>query len=164
MRLADNGIYQFMSWSETHVLPIIFSLIIGFLMWFIAGLYPDPDLDTIIRLIAPVLFSVLGLLFIVSGLLANWLTNSHIEGPDLKQNPSLSRCGVYRITRNPAPVGLACLLTGWAAWLVSLWALLLVVGFIFFMNRYQIIPQEKALKRVYGDDYKQYMMNVSRWL
>jgi len=59
---------------------------------------------------------------------------------------------MYRYTHNPMYVGFLLFLIGWGIFLSSLYALALILGFVLYMNRYQIKPEEKALESVFGSE------------
>jgi protein-S-isoprenylcysteine O-methyltransferase Ste14 len=61
-------------------------------------------------------------------------------------------------------VGLLLLLSGWGIFLANLFALLLVPVFVAWMNRFQIVPEERALSARFGDQYVAYQRSVRRWL
>jgi protein-S-isoprenylcysteine O-methyltransferase Ste14 len=77
---------------------------------------------------------------------------------------TLVTTGVYRLTRNPMYVALALLLCAWAAWLARPWALLGPAAFLLFIDRFQIVPEERALTAKFGDAYVRYRRSVRRWL
>jgi len=72
--------------------------------------------------------------------------------------------GIYKLSRNPMYVGLACCLVSWAIWLSYLLPWLGVVLFIAYMTRFQIIPEERVLRQKFGDEYQNYCLKVRRWL
>ena len=80
------------------------------------------------------------------------------------QASALVTTGVYKISRNPMYVGFAFVLAGWGVWLTSLWALLCVLGFICYLTWFQIIPEERALLKIFGQGYSDYKSRVKRWL
>ena len=41
--------------------------------------------------------------------------------------------------------------------------LLLVLAFCWYLTRFQIIPEEKALLATFGQEFAQYMARVGRW-
>ncbi|MDG6234764.1 methyltransferase family protein [Glaesserella parasuis] len=77
---------------------------------------------------------------------------------------ALTTQGIYRFSRNPMYLGLASLLSAWAFWLGNTFALLVVWGFIAYITRFQIEPEELILEQKFGESYRQYKQNVARWL
>lgn len=72
--------------------------------------------------------------------------------------------GVYRVTRNPMYLGMLAVLLGWAAWLAAPWALLGPAAFVAFIGRFQITPEERVLRRLFGAEYDAYTRRVRRWI
>lgn len=72
--------------------------------------------------------------------------------------------GLYRYSRNPMYLGILLLLTAYAlhepSWLAPLW----LVGFVLYMNRFQIQPEERALRSLFGAEYTRYMARTRRWI
>jgi protein-S-isoprenylcysteine O-methyltransferase Ste14 len=77
---------------------------------------------------------------------------------------SLVLAGVYRWTRNPMYLGFLVALIGVALWLASPAALLVLPLFVRYMNRFQIVPEERALAARFGASFEQYRRSVRRWL
>ena len=48
--------------------------------------------------------------------------------------------------------------------LASLFALFGVLGFVLYMNRFQIRPEERALITLFGSEYQVYQTQVRSWL
>ena len=74
------------------------------------------------------------------------------------------RHGPFRVTRNPMYLGMAVMLAGWAFALGSAWAAMGVPVFVAWMNRFQIAPEERALRARFGADFEAYAAEVRRWL
>jgi protein-S-isoprenylcysteine O-methyltransferase Ste14 len=72
--------------------------------------------------------------------------------------------GIYRLTRNPMYLGFLVVLLGWAVYLANIIAFLLLPAFVFYMNRFQIAPEEKALFERFGESFVAYQTRVRRWL
>lgn len=72
--------------------------------------------------------------------------------------------GTYRMSRNPMYVGMALLLGAVAAWSFLLPHLFVIAVFLIWMTRFQIIPEERALERRFGEQYLEYKRRVRRWL
>ena len=72
--------------------------------------------------------------------------------------------GVYRWSRNPMYLGMALALLGVAGWGSTLAGYLLVLTFCWYVTRFQIIPEEKALLAAFGQEFAHYMARVRRWV
>ncbi len=77
---------------------------------------------------------------------------------------SLVASGIYRVTRNPMYLGALIVLFAWAAFLANALALILVPTFVLYLNRFQIIPEEKALTTRFGPEFAAYCTKVRRWI
>jgi len=77
---------------------------------------------------------------------------------------SLVTSGVYQFSRNPMYVGLIFLLLAWAAWLGSVFSLVIIIIFQQYMTRFQIMPEERALAKKFTGKYYDYCEQVHRWL
>ena len=72
--------------------------------------------------------------------------------------------GVFRVSRNPMYLGLVLLLIGWAIWLGSASPWLIPPLFVIVLTVVQIIPEEQALSRRFGEQYLSYRRSVARWI
>jgi protein-S-isoprenylcysteine O-methyltransferase Ste14 len=77
---------------------------------------------------------------------------------------ALITSGVFGRSRNPIYVGMLLLLLAWALHIGNLLAFLFLPGFVLYMNRFQIIPEEKFLLSRFGDAFSAYQSRVRRWL
>lgn len=72
--------------------------------------------------------------------------------------------GIYRISRNPMYLGLLCALLAVAIYLGTLTVVLVAPAFVWYMTEFQIKPEEKSLRQVFGKDYETYLGEVRRWI
>ena len=72
--------------------------------------------------------------------------------------------GLYTITRNPMYLGMAIMLTGAALILRSLSPLIMPLIFCLVVTLVQILPEEKALEELFGEEYRNYKHRVARWI
>jgi protein-S-isoprenylcysteine O-methyltransferase Ste14 len=77
---------------------------------------------------------------------------------------ALVQDGVYRWTRNPMYVGLALGLAGVAVGLSNLGAMVLLPAFVAWIDRFQIVPEERALLAKFAAAFTDYSARVRRWL
>ncbi|MGX2987324.1 methyltransferase family protein [Ursidibacter sp. B-7004-1] len=107
---------------------------------------------------------IFGVVVDLCALWAFWKNKTTINPLDPNKTSALTREGIYRFTRNPMYLGLVCLLLAWAFWLGNAFALLVVWGFIVYITRFQIKPEERILAQKFGEIYQEYCQKVPRWL
>ncbi|MGE6239514.1 methyltransferase family protein, partial [Aeromonas media] len=81
----------------------------------------------------------------------------------LQQSRVLVTRGVYRISRNPMYLGLLCWLLALACYLGGPWVWLGPLLLLGWLTRFQILPEERALRARFGISYVQYCRRVRRW-
>ena len=72
--------------------------------------------------------------------------------------------GPYRVTRNPAYLGMALTYAGIAIVSNSLWALVPLPAAIAIIDRGVIAREERYLTRKFGTPYEDYKRRVRRWI
>ena len=72
--------------------------------------------------------------------------------------------GIYRYTRNPMYLGLLFILLSIGLYLKNYVSFSIILFFIFFITKNQIIPEEEVLESIFGDEYKKYKKKVRRWI
>lgn len=142
--------------------PLVVVLFFALIMALIAH-YSVIDFSAFILYLTVSLVTI-GCVFCIAGLVSFRLANTTVNPSKPEQATNLVTSGVYRFSRNPMYVGFVFILLGWGIWLSSLWALLCVAGFIAYLTLFQIIPEERALTKLFGEDYTQYKNKVKRWL
>lgn len=81
-----------------------------------------------------------------------------------KPTPELIAVGIYRWTRNPMYLGMACLQVAAGVWKSSAWVLLALVFSMLGVYFLAIRHEEIYLERKFGDAYRNYKAAVPRWL
>ena len=77
---------------------------------------------------------------------------------------SLVTMGIYQYTRNLMYFGLLLILFSIAIYLQNLASIFVLPIYIWFISKYQIIPEEEALHKLFGQDYINYQDRVRRWI
>jgi protein-S-isoprenylcysteine O-methyltransferase Ste14 len=149
---------------EHRIPPPIVVIIFGAGMWLASCYTPLWLPDTVFRLALTALITVVGLAFGGGGLRAFVKAKTTIDPVHVDAASALVTDGVFRISRNPMYVGFALLLTAWAVYLAAPWTLLGVATFVLFIRRFQILPEERAMKEKFGLSYEEYRRRVRRWL
>jgi protein-S-isoprenylcysteine O-methyltransferase Ste14 len=149
---------------ELKVPPPVVALIVAAAMWMNSVSGPRLDLPFEVRLGVGMTIAAVGVVLDLLGFLAFRKARTTINPLKPTNTSALVTSGIYGLSRNPMYVGLVCFLLGWAAFLAALWPLAGPLLFIFYLNRFQIEPEERILARLFGDDFTAYRARVRRWL
>lgn len=76
---------------------------------------------------------------------------------------SLVTNGLYRFSRNPMYLAMLLVLLAVGLQLGNAFNILIAAGFVGYMNRFQIIPEEHVLLAKFGKNYKEYLSKTRRW-
>lgn len=153
-----------MSALELKIPPPLVALLTILAMWGLAQFPPYWELSSPYHIILSILIAILGVACAVAGFAVFRRAKTTINPTRPGKATTLVTTGIYRITRNPMYVGLLCILIAWACYLQSAWALLGSVVFVLWIHYFQILPEERILTRLFGQDYTNYLCRVRRWL
>ena len=149
---------------DLKIPPAAVALVFAISMWAAAGHLPWGRFHFPGRHVLAALLLLAGM---IAPLLGAWRfrkASTTVDPMHPDRTASLVTKGIYGRTRNPMYLGFLLLLLAWGLRLGSLPALLLITGFVLYMNRFQILPEERALERKFGDRFRAYKSRVRRWI
>jgi protein-S-isoprenylcysteine O-methyltransferase Ste14 len=149
---------------ELKVPPPVVAALVALLMWGLSFITAILEVSSRHRVSAAIAIALAGGAISIAGIVSFRRARTTTNPMKPESASSLVSAGVYRITRNPMYLGLLFVLVAWATFLAAPWALLGPLVFFFYMGRFQIAPEERALSRVFGDEYEAYKAKVRRWL
>ncbi len=149
---------------ENKVPPPIVAVICAAAMWGLSFIGSAIEINVVVRVVVIILLLASGVFFGVSSTRTFNKAATTINPSKPETASSLVSSGIYQISRNPMYVGLALYLAAWAVYLSSVWPFIGVVGFILYTNRFQIVPEERALLGIFGSEFESYKSKVRRWL
>ena len=149
---------------ELRVPPPLVALLCAAGMWFIAHYTFPYFLSPAMRWSLVTIYAVLGVAFSLGGVLAFRHSKTTIHPLHPEKASALVTYGIYRLSRNPMYCGMAALLLAWTAFLQSPLSLLGVVVFVLYITQFQIKAEERALEKLFGDEFRRYRTLVRRWL
>jgi len=149
---------------ENKIPPLFVALVFCILMWWISSLSAPIELSFIFRIVLSSVIIMTGLFFCAAGIICFKRANTTVNPLQPEAASSLVSSGIYRFSRNPMYVGFALFLVSFSIYLSSPHSILGVAGFILYMNKFQIEPEERALEEIFGSAFSHYKSNVRRWL
>lgn len=112
---------------------------------------------------------ILGGVLLVAGLalLGSFNTAFHRKGTAVepwKPTTAIVTTGPYRLTRNPAYLGMALVYIGIALLADALWVLVPLPVVLLIIDRAVIAREERYLERKFGQEYLDYKGRARRWI
>jgi len=160
--VAKQG-HDVMDVLENRIPPVLVAVLFGLLMWLAAYLLPGVlPIEWRVGLALAVLLA--GVFICLAGVASFRHASTTVNPLQPETASALVSSGIYRYTRNPMYLGFATVLLAWSILLASPVSVLGVLGFVLFMNRFQIRSEERALANLFGNDFEQYCRTVRRWL
>lgn len=139
-------------------------LVVAALMWIASAATPALHFVLPAKSLLSLSLAIIGAVTIASGVVSFRRAKTTVNPMKPNSASSLVVSGIYKYTRNPMYVGMVLLLLGWAAFLSNLAALAFVPAFVVYINRFQIVPEERVLASIFPRDYPAYRAKVRRWV
>ena len=151
-----------MKWLELKIPPLLVAVIFGALIWAMPSTYEVSN-SIALYVFSGVLFFI-GCLVSVLGVWEFKKQKTTVNPMSPQESNSLVIRGVYKFTRNPMYLGFLLWLLSLGVFLRNPYSLILAVGFVLYMNYFQILPEERVLTNSFGEDYLEYKKSVRRWI
>lgn len=149
---------------ENKIPPPIITLFFATIMWGCSFLAPCVEMSLTLRLLLSLILIGLGIFFAIAGVVSFKKAATTVNPLKPETASLLVTSGVYKYSRNPMYVGLVLFLLAWNVYLSTPLSLFGIMGFVLYMNRYQIMPEESALTTLFGSEFTAYQAQVRRWL
>lgn len=149
---------------ELKIPPPIVTFVFALVIWGISATTLRLEINSNIRLISSLIALGSGMFFAAAGWISFRNAKTTISPLKPENTTSLVRSGIYSISRNPMYVGLALILVSWWIYLSAPFGFAGVLGFIMYTNKFQIYPEEYALKQIFGSEFDDYVSTTRRWL
>ena len=149
---------------ELKIPPVLVTVVFATLMWLVSLSFPGVPAPMALKLTMFTLLATLGAFFSISGVAAFIKARTTVNPITPDASSSLVTTGIYQRTRNPMYVGFLFFLLATGFLLFNFYSLTMSAGFVLYMNRFQIRPEESALESFFGEEYIAYRKRVRRWL
>lgn len=143
--------------------PVVVALFFGFCMFLLAKFLPVGYFDFFGRTFLVVLFLVFAALIGFIAVVQFFKAKTTVDPLDVSKATSLITDGIFKYTRNPMYLALLLVLLAWGFWLGNAFNALIGAGFVSYMNKFQILPEEQALTERFEKEYQNYLIQVRRW-
>lgn len=142
--------------------PPIVTLICGLGIYFSRPFFPEYILSINNILSIFILLAGFGILFISAASFKKHQTTINPLKPE--QASSLVISGVFSFSRNPMYLGMVFILISVSIKFNLLGGLLITSMFALFITKFQIIPEEAAMHKLFPEEFASYKENTRRWI
>ena len=142
--------------------PPIVTLIFGCIIYFTSPFFPTYNhmaLDII-----SFLFLLCGIIILRLAFLSFRNHKTTINPLNLTKSSSLVNNGLFKYSRNPMYLSMLLILLSIAVKFNLYGGLIMCLLFFFFITKFQIIPEEKAMTKLFGKEFDKYKKKTRRWL
>ncbi len=143
--------------------PAVVFLIFAILMYLLSRFLPFGDFEFFGREYLILILMVMAALIAIISLFQFFTSKTTIDPRTPLKVTKLVTGGIYKFTRNPMYLAILLVLLAWGLWLGNAFNTLLAAGFVGYMNKFQIGPEEEALATIFGKEFQQYCSQVRRW-
>ena len=149
---------------ELKIPPLIVVLATAGLMWLVSRIAPRFVFKFPAREIIAMCFALAGIVSSTLGFFSFKRAGTTVNPMKPDSSSALVNTGIYKLTRNPMYLGFLLTLFAWAIFLSNGLSFLCLPLFIFYMNRFQIEPEERALAAIFRQEFADYKTKVRRWI
>jgi len=149
---------------ELKVPPLVLLVFTLAAIWGVSVLFPSGQLTIPGHLWIASTLCVIGILAPLTGVLSFLGAKTTVDPRVPDRSVQLVQTGIYRFSRNPMYLGFLLILASWAVYLSNWTGFLLLPFFIFYLNVFQIQPEEEMLLKKFGAPYQAYLKRVRRWI
>lgn len=148
---------------ELKIPPVVQWLVAAGVMWLIAACTAIDDFSFLGQIFFAVTCCVVGIVVGIVAILDFRKHHTTVIPHAPQQASTLVDSGVFRYSRNPMYLGLVITLVAWAIYLGSYLSFVVIVVFIRYLTRFQIVPEERVLLALFDESYAEYCKEVRRW-
>ena len=142
--------------------PPIVTLAFGFTIYFSRNIFPD--INNIIFYVLSLFFIILGPFILISAVRSFKAEQTTINPININNASSLVISGVFKYSRNPMYLGMVFILLALSFRFNLVGGILFTSIFIMYITKFQIIPEEAAMKSIFGEDFNKYKNKTRRWI
>lgn len=144
--------------------PQLLALLVAILMLALSSSGLTTPIQSDLTAVLSMAVFVTGFITGLAALLSLHTAKTTIDSQKPQKASRLIRHGIYRLTRNPMYLSLTLMLAAVAIWTGDLLSIAPLAFFVWYINKFQIIPEEKALQARFPSQLPAYKASVRRWI
>ncbi len=142
--------------------PPIVTLVFGLAIYFSRSIFPD--LSNAIFNILSILLIILGPFILISAVRSFKTHQTTINPINIDKATSLVESGTFKYSRNPMYLGMALILLSISFKFNLIGGIFFTLLFAIYITRFQIIPEEAVMEKLFSDDFQKYKSKTRMWI
>jgi protein-S-isoprenylcysteine O-methyltransferase Ste14 len=147
---------------ETKIPPPIVTLLFGLSIYFSRGIFQAVEVKYSFYI--AILLLILGLTVLISAVSLFRKDKTTVNPLSPEQATKLVTDGIFKYSRNPMYLGMAFILGSIAVFFNLIGGIILIALFYFYITKFQIIPEERAMSNLFSQDFDKYKQITRRWI
>ena len=147
---------------ETKIPPPIVTLVFGLSIYFSRGIFQLVEVKY--SFYFGILLLILGFIILISAVRLFRKDETTVNPLSPEQATKLVTDGIFKYSRNPMYLGMALVLGSIAIFFNLIGGIILVALFCAYITKFQILPEERAMRDLFSDDFDKYTKVTRRWI
>tara|TARA_Y100000817_G_scaffold71479_1_gene54662 strand:+ start:179 stop:625 length:447 start_codon:yes stop_codon:yes gene_type:complete len=147
---------------ETKIPPPIVTLVFGLSIYFSRGIFQVIEIKH--SFYFGILLLLLGFVILISAVRLFRKDKTTVNPLSPEQATKLVTDGIFKYSRNPMYLGMALVLGSIAVFFNLIGGIILIALFCAYITKFQIFPEEKAMRDLFPDDFDKYTKATRRWI
>ena len=147
---------------ETKIPPPIVTLVFGLSIYFSRGIFQLVEIKY--SFYFGILLLILGFIILISAVRLFRKDETTVNPLSPEQATKLVTDGIFKYSRNPMYLGMALVLGSIAVFFNLIGGIILVGLFCVYITKFQILPEERAMRDLFSDDFDKYTKVTRRWI
>jgi protein-S-isoprenylcysteine O-methyltransferase Ste14 len=149
---------------ELKIPPILIVLMAATFMWGISKMCSFASIESEVAGPLSLMMLIVGLALNIAAIVSFRNAKTTMNPMKPKSAARVVNDGIYKLSRNPMYLGTLFILLSWFIWLGNFINLPVLPFFVWYITKFQIIPEEKALEELFPKEFKSYKSKVRRWI
>ena len=160
MKICSRGLGVKM--LNNKIPPPIVTLLFGLIIYFSKNIFPE--INNMIFYALSLFFIVAGPLILISAARSFRAQQTTINPIDIHKTSSLVVTGIFKYSRNPMYLGMVLILFALSLRFNLIGGIIFTYIFIIYITKFQIIPEEKAMEKIFREEFLEYKNSTRRWV
>ena len=149
---------------ELKIPPPLLALICAIVMWGISKMFRYASVESGVTGPLSLFVLIVGLAIGLSAIVSFRKAKTTVNAMKPQNTTRLVDAGIYKLSRNPMYLGVLLILTSGAIWSGNSINLAVLIFFVGYITKFQIVPEEKALAELFPENFVAYKSKVRRWI